>query len=307
MNTKWTFHKERNLQEAIADGWRFLAIYWRAYFKSLWCYLLLAGSACALLWQLLMEALMQHALPALRLSQAGADSEVVKAAAWPDWTWLLYLITGTLLSLSLCWLCLGRTLHLIERTAQAERLVRPLRLSLQACECSAARRVALTDCVLGTLMLALAAGIGYAAWKWSVWVALLLPLLLIYIGAATTTARVLYGLGQLSPGRALLLALGRCWGRTFVVQLLLFFPFALLCVAAALAPMSQLGVWCAATDSWLLGDGLGLPQGLALLYFALNTVAFSFILLCHTWMLWPLALYPYVQHAAQPEAETCQA
>ena len=85
------------------------------------------------------------------------------------------------------------------------------------------------------------------------------------------------------------------------------FPFVLLCVAAALAPMSQLGVWCAATDSWLLGDGLGLPQGLALLYFALNTVAFSFILLCHTWMLWPLALYPYVQHAAQPEAETCQA
>lgn len=307
MNTKWTFHKERNLKDAIADGWRFLAIHWRAYLKSLWCYLLLAGTACAYLWQLLMDALMRHALPALRLSQAGADSEVVAAAACPDWALMLYLLIGTLLSLTLGWLCLGRTLHLVERTAAAERLVRPLRLSLQACECSAARRVALTDCVLGALMLALAAGIGYVAWKWSAWVALLLPLLLIYIGVAAATARVLYGLGQLSLGRALLLALGRCWGRTFVVQLLLFFPLALLWLAAALAPLSQLGVWCAATDSWLLGDGAGLPQGLALLYFALNTVAFSFILLCKTWVLWPLALYPYVQQAAQPDDEATQA
>lgn len=287
---KWD--KPRGLHGCLVDGWRFFVTNRASYFKHLVLFFFLHGMASAFLYELCVKYGVSHLLPSLRLQGMAGLEGLSQKVLMPTVYMLVYLLVTLLLALLFkYWLC-GRLMSMIETYSATNR---PTSLESRACFLSRddrqkARRFFTSDLLFFLVFAAFAAVVFLLANKVSFWLLLSLPLAFIYWKTAANQSALDYSLNRRSFSQAVKYALGKGWGKSFVVQLLMIIPVTICCFVLVLMPLIYLCVKTAAADSVLLGDEPRVPDFLVFLFFIFNSVAFALCAFLNSLKWWPLAL-----------------
>lgn len=284
------FDKDRSINACVSDAWRLIAIHWKSYLRATIIPALLVGSSGALLTILATNYACTQALPAYRLFESGEKAELVKFVATPAWDTAFMLLLALIFFLVSIGLFGGRTMHLMAnyRCRQDFRDIPTWHLT--AADRHHCRRFAVTDISLTLLTLLLMGCIVWAAAKWSVFIAFLLPLLLIFSLSMAHIAHTEASLFKQPFVASLRLGFRKSFGHAFIVQLITAIPTLLFCIVCLL-PMAVYSLTAlAAADSTLMGDTPTMPNALPVLYFVFMTFSFALIPLGKTIGHWALAM-----------------
>lgn len=284
--------KPRGLQGCLVDGWRIFVTNRKIYFKHLALFFVLFGMALAFLFEICVKYGTSHLLPSLRLKGMEGLEGLSQIVLVPTAYMFVYLLLALLLALLFkYWLC-GRVMNMVTTCAATNRLTssesRVCFLSLD--DRQKARRFFTSDLLFALVFLAFAAVVSLLAEKISRWLLLSLPVVYVYLVTAANQSALDYSLGRRSFAQAVKHALGRGWGKSFVVQLLMEIPVTVCCLVLVLLPWVYLCVKMAAADSVLLGDEPRIPDFLVFLFFVFNSIAFALCAFLNSLKWWPLAL-----------------
>lgn len=284
------FDKDRSVKACVADAWRLLARTWKRYLRAVWIYLILAGSTQALLLELFIRYIANHALPALRLSQSGGDPRIVRYILMPDGLTLLYFCLSAILCIFATYACYGRISSLIQAYKSWNVMPRLVRPALSKTERNCGLRLLGIDALAAFITLLLLAGVWLLAVKATPWLALLIPLFTLYIWTTANVARIQFAVNGQKLKASLRYALRHSLGTPLVVQILTLIPAGLLTTIFSLPILTyMLGSWAAA-DSLLRGDVTTIPPVLPLLFFIVNTLCLTVILAICSWRTWALSM-----------------
>lgn len=290
MQNSIPYHKERSVKGCVADAWRIFALGWRSYLRNTWPFLLLCGLGAAFAFEMLTQYVSLHLLPALRLWQTGGDPELIRFFLTPDIPAALYMVLAAAVCLISVYACAGRFLELIRAYGETDSLPRQMPPRLTRSDRRSGLRLLIADILTGFITLLLLSLVSLLAVKVTRWAALAAPLLIIYIWTTGNVVRLQYALNRQPLPQALLCGLRRSLGLPFIVQILTLIPAALLWFMGSLIPALYLLGNLANCDSLLRGDAAGMPTGLPVLFFLLNTLAFAFISLVSSWRTWALSM-----------------
>lgn len=274
----------------MADAWRILAVNWRKYLRNTWVGFLIAALAQAFLFEMAMQYVCEHLLPALRFTQSGGDPEVGKLIALPNVFTAVYLFLAVVLSLVATYLCGGRVLRIINdyRAGNAMPMKKPLAFTNK--EFMAALRLFAVDALTGIAFSLIVAGVALLCLKISPWFAIAVPPLYIYIWTTANIARLRYALAGKPFVASLRFSFRRSLGQMFIVQILTIIP-ALVFAAVLLMPSAIYALGeAASTDSLLRGDVTSMPGLLPFVFFLLNTLCFFILMLVQSWRTWSLGM-----------------
>lgn len=284
------FDKDHSVKAAVADAWGLFARTWKRWLRASWVYLILAGGAQALLFELIVRYLSQHALPALRLSQAGGDPMIVKYLLAPDWLGALYLLLTFVLVIVTAYGCGGRLVRLVSYYKAYNVMPRLVRPQLAREDRRAGLRLLIIDALTLAVTAVITALFALLAFKVSVWTLVPYPLVMIYVCSTRQVARVHYALNRLKLGTALRRALRHSLGTPLVVQILTWIPAALLSLVFVLPALVYLFGSLAAADSLLRDDATTVPVWLPLLFFLINALCLAAQQLISAWRFWALGM-----------------
>lgn len=286
--TSASAHGRLTLSGCFAQGWKIPALNIRTILRLWGIPLIIAVILQAIAIEALTLFSTQSIVPAYRLFSVTGNSDIALAIL----THNLWLIVGmgvsaaaALVATYVSWgqLAAIRRHHL----ANGELPVSFAKLRIsRAASVRHAQRLFASDALFALLGMAVAALFAILAFKVSAWALVPAPVALIYIMCAALTSRILHAVGALPLRSAVSQALTRLWGRGFVVQLLAFFPWALITVIAWLLPATYFLSALAASDSSLMGDVPTFSPWLGIIFVLLNTLAFAFAALAKLPLRW---------------------
>lgn len=289
METNIIFNKERGIKGCITDGWRIFALNWLAYIKALWAYFAFTGLAGAFFVEMNVQYACNHILPALRLYQMNGNQDIIKMLAMPEFSLLCYYVLSAVILGIAVFTTHGRTIQMMQHYA-AHQAIPQLPLPLSKQERCNAFRIFKTYLVFGLVATIITIGIMTAAWKWNLWIAIVLVPFYLYIQATINVCELQYALKRKSLKLSLIYSLKHSMGLTFIIQLITFIPSVMLCMVF-LMPVCiySLTEW-AANNSILMDDPSGLPSYLSVMFFLLNAIGLACCMFVGSVRSWTLAL-----------------
>lgn len=290
MEQEIIFNKNRSIKACVADSWKIVALGWLHYLKALWPYLLIFGLTGAFFIEIFVQYATQHLLPAYRLYQIKGDPQLIEYVALPGWDLGIYLLLSLLLLVAGTYCFAGRLLRVMQFYRDTDALPSRPRIALGRAGLRYGLRLLACDALFLVCFALLAGLIGFAAFKWSVWISVLLPFLIAYAWATVHVARLQYAFYGKPFLEALKYALKRSMGFSFLVQFITLIPSAFLWLVFGMPVAIYLLTELAANDSLLMGDPSGLPAYLPFLFFVLNSTGLALCALVSSVRTWALAL-----------------
>jgi len=284
------FDKELSIKACVADAWRILAINWRTFLKCSWAGFLIAGLALALLFEVVTQYVCVHLIPSIRFIQSGGDTQIGKLIAIPNVLTAIYLLGAALLAVVSVYLCEGRVIRVINEYRARNAMPQDIPQFFTKKETMAALRLLAVDVALGVMLLLIGAAIVLVSVKISYWIAILLPLLLIYIWTVVHIVRLRHALAGKPFAASMRYGFRHGLGQMFIVQILTIIPAFLIALAFLMPSAIYALAEAASTDSMLRGDLTIMPAALPLVFFLLNTLCFSILVVVGAWRTWALGM-----------------
>lgn len=290
MSKNISFDKERSVKRCVVDAWSIFALDWRSYLKNTCVYLLFVGLAAAFGIELLVRYLSEHALPAYRLYEMKGNPDLIKLIALPQLDSAVYMALSVVVLLIACYAFAGRMLRMIRFYAGTNKLPQKMSLWLSAKERKLGLRFFVMDAFFFVLALILTALISYGALQWFKWILLLLPVCLFYIWTTSHVARLNYAFRGQTFKEALRASLHKSLGYSLLVQMLMYIPAFFLYLTFLLPLFVYAFAALAGADSVLMGDALGIPDYLPVLFFFINSLGIAVCALVGMVRTWALAM-----------------
>lgn len=284
------YDKERSIKACVADAWRIVAINWRTYLKCTWTAFLIAAIAQAFLFEMVMQYVCQHFVPALRFMQSGGDAEIGKLISLPNIFTAIYLFLAVVLACIGSYLCEGRIVRIVNKYRVSNAMPPKMPFSFGNKEFMAALRLFAMDALCGIALSLLLAIVAMLSVKVSPWFSVVAPLLYIYIWTFVNIARLRYALAGKPFVASLRFSLRHSLGQMFIVQILTLIPFLILSTILLIPSVIYACGEVASTDSILRGDATTMPAILPFAFFLLNTLCFAVLMLVQSWRTWSLGM-----------------
>lgn len=284
------FDREHSVRACVSDAWRILATNWHAFLKCTWAGFLIASLALSLLFELALQYVCAHLIPAVRFTQSGGDPQIGKLIAIPGILTALYLLVAVLMSLVCVYLCEGRVIRVINEYRAQNAMPSDIPQFFAKEEGRFALRLFAVDVAWGVVLLALGAVIAIVSVKVSYWILVAFPPLFIYVWTSAHIARLRHALAGRSFAVSMRFGFRHGLGQMFIVQILTIIPaFVIAPVFLMPSAIYALGM-AASADSMLRGDVTVVQNALPLLFFLLNTICFSVLMTLGAWRTWALGM-----------------
>lgn len=284
------FNKDRSIKACMADAWKIIALNWRSYLRLTFPYLLLAGIANTLFFEITLQYICQQAEPAYLLMQSGGTSDVVKWMAMPNVSNGIYLLLTLLLSIFANTCLMVKFFNLIRNYSNDNQMRNTMRLWLNKNEYIDILRI--IGCVVGYALPTIIIGsfIVWAGLKWQIFLLAILPFILLYTSAACYLFTIKHILFHNTTKQSVIYSLKHAFGLTFILFMLTSIPVMFVCMVV-LMPQVVYGLSSIAyTRSMLMSDTAYLPTWLPVVFFLLNTCGYAIAALAGSYQLWCISL-----------------
>ncbi len=279
-----------NIQTCISQAWKTLALSWKAFLKPLWPYLLLVGVADALTLELIQQYVCGHLVPYQLFIESDGDGQIAKLMLEPSALFAVCAVLAVLLSVFANLAFLAKVYSSVRRFRKDEKLQPLPATALCKTDFRTILRTVLAVVIATAVCTLLCSPFAFAAFKWSKWIALPIPLLILFFTSGGYVLTLRYALWQDGLGNSINSALKCAFGKPFILLVLTTIPVYIVCqilqTPAALYLLSR----TAATQSALIGDSFGMPGWLSVLFFVVNTLCYALIALTKCYRIWAMGL-----------------
>ena len=274
----------------MADAWKMIALNWKKYLLAIWPYLLLAGVANAIFFEIALQYVCQQVLPGYLFLQSGGPAEVAKWMMLPNIGNAIYLILSFLFFAFGNFCFASKLFSVILHYKANNCMPKCLPLSITHDEYKRIVRLfySLAFFILATLVIC--APFIWLGLKWKAFVLLIIPIIGIYGSSACYHFVLKHVLYSQTFKESLVFALKHALGLSFTLLLLTSIPV-FFAQSVMLMPELLYGLSRAATTvSVLTGDVPNLPILLSLLFFLLNTITNAFSIIIGSYQVWCMSL-----------------
>ena len=279
-----------NIQTCIAEAWKTLALSWKAVLRPLWPYLLLTGLADAFALELAQQYVCGHLVPYQLFVEADGDGQIARLMLEPSALFTLCAVAAVLLSVFANLAFLSKVYAMARNYRKGFKLDSARATTLSKTDLRTMLRTVVAVALASAACLVLCSPFAFVAYKWFKWAALPIPLLVLYFTSGGYVLTLRYALWRDGLKRSCSEALGRAFGKPFILLVLVTIPVYIVCQMLQTPSAIYLLGRIAATQSALVGDAAGMAGWLSVLCFALNTICFALIALTKCFRIWAMAL-----------------
>lgn len=292
MTDKIPFYKERSIKGYMADAWKIIALNWRPYLRTIFPYLLLAGIANAIFFEIVLQYACKQALPAYLLFASDGDAKIAQWMAVPNIGNSIYL-TLSFIVFIFGDLCLtaklfttirhyAATNRMDDNTKHSITLTKDDHKSIKRTFAAAIIFIASTI-ILSTPFIIL-------GFKWSLWSLSIIPFIILYASITYNLFTLQYALFFNKWKQAIQYTFKHALGHPLILIILTGIPVAFIIIACLMPQVTYAMSCIAANKSTLMGDKCVWPFLLPLVFFIINTISFSLAALAKSYTTWCLAL-----------------
>lgn len=293
------FNKDRSIKACMADAWKIIALNWRSYLRLTYPYLLLAGIANALFFEITLQYICQQAEPAYLLMQSGGATDVIKWMATPNVSNGIYMLFTLLLSIFGNTCLIVKFFNLIRHYSNNNEMPKAMHLWLSKSDYGDILRI--IGCVVcyGLPTIIIGSLIVWTGLKWHLLLLIILPFLLLYASAACYLFTLKHILLGVATKQSVVYSLKHAFGLAFILLILTSIPVMFVYIVV-LMPQTVYGLSSMAyTRSLIMSDAAYMPTWMSIFTFLLNICGYAITALAGSYQLWCMSLKVNTRHSIQ--------